>query len=304
MGETIGVLLMGYGTPGSLADVEAYYTDIRRGRAPSAEQLANLVARYERVGGVTPLREITFAQGEALESWLRASGRDVRVYVGMRHWHPFIAETVAKMAADGIGQAVGIVLAPHYSRMSIGAYKERAEEARTASAPTMLIRYVDRWGQAPALLDGLARRVTEALGDWSPAETQVLFTAHSLPERIRTWNDPYESEVRATGEAVAQRLALPRWDMAWQSAGATPEPWIGPALETVIAGCAGMEGIKNVLVCPVGFTSDHLEILYDLDIEAAALASGHGLGFRRTQSFNADTDLVEAMAGQIEAQLA
>lgn len=304
MAEPIGVLLMGYGTPDTLADVEAYYTDIRRGRAPSPEQLANLVARYEQVGGVTPLRAITFAQGEALEARLRSAGMDARVYVGMRHWHPFIAETVARMAADGITRAVGIVLAPHYSRMSIGAYQEKAGAAREASAPGMELRYVDRWGQAPALLDGLAERVLDALGDWSPDETQVLFTAHSLPERIRTWDDPYEREVRATAEALARRLALPKWDVAWQSAGATPDPWIGPALESTIARCAETEGVRNVLVCPVGFTSDHLEILYDLDIEASALAGRHGLGFRRTRSLNAGTALVEAMATEIEAALA
>jgi ferrochelatase len=294
---------MAYGTPDRVEDVEAYYTHIRRGRKPTPEQLATLLARYERVGGITPLRAITFAQAEAIGQALAAKGVDAAIYVGMKHWHPYVAEAVRAMAADGIERAVGFVLAPHYSRMSVGQYIDYAEAERTASAPGMAIRYVERWGMNEALLAVLANRVREALGDWDPARTGVIFTAHSLPERIRTWDDPYEREVAATAEAVARRLALPHWTVAWQSAGATAEPWIGPDLIADLRETAEAGTFDQALVCPTGFTADHLEILYDLDIEASQAAADLGLGFRRTRSLNADAGLVEAACSEVIAAL-
>ncbi len=301
--ERVGVLIMAYGTPDRVEDVEAYYTHIRRGRKPTPEQLATLLARYERVGGITPLRAITFAQAEAIGQALAARGIDAAITVGMKHWHPYVAEAVRAMAADGIERAVGFVLAPHYSRMSVGQYIDYAEAERAASAPGMAIRYVERWGMNEALLGALAGRVREAIGGWDPARTRVIFTAHSLPERIRTWDDPYEREVAATAAAVARRLELPQWEVAWQSAGATPEPWIGPDLPAAIRQAAQTGECDQVLVCPAGFTADHLEILYDLDIEASQASADLGLGFRRTRSLNADTGLVEAACSEVIAAL-
>jgi len=303
-GGPLGVLLMAYGTPDRLEDVQAYYTHIRRGRPPEPDKLADLIARYQRVGGTTPLRSITFEQAEALWKALSAAGVVARVQVGMKHWRPTIAEAVRALAAAGVRRAVGIVLAPHYSRLSVAQYIEYAEEERTRSSPDLRIAYVERWGLNPALLDALQGRVRAALAGWDPHRTLVLFTAHSLPERIREWGDPYEREVADTASAIASALGLPLWRVAWQSAGATPEPWIGPDLVEVLRDAAAQSLCEQALVCPVGFTADHLEVLYDLDVEAADLAARLGIGFRRTRSLNDDPGLVTALRDEVMAAAA
>jgi ferrochelatase len=299
--ETWGVLLMAYGTPGSLDDVEAYYTHIRRGRAPSPEQLAALIGRYEAVGGVTPLREITFEQARKVEARLRAAGMPARVFVGMKHWHPYVAEAVREMGAAGVRQAVGLVLAPHYSRMSAGQYIEYAEKEREQSCPELSLRYVERWGANPVYTAELGRRVAAALGEWEPETAEVVFTAHSLPVRIRSWGDPYERELAETAGLVAAASGAPHWSFAFQSASATGEPWLGPDLLERLSLIARAGERRNVLVCPIGFVADHLEVLYDLDIEAATRCRELGLGFRRTPMLNADAPLVEAVSREILA---
>jgi ferrochelatase len=290
-----GVLVMAYGTPGSLEEVEPYYTHIRRGRPPSPEQLADLVGRYERVGGVFPLRDITFAQARLIEEHLRSNGVDAKVFVGMKHWHPYIAEAVKQMSAEGIQHAVGVVLAPHYAKLGVAQYFEYAEKEREESAPTMKINYVERWGDSPYLLDALATRVQNCLEGWNPERTTVLFTAHSLPERIRGWDDPYERELMETASLVGERLGLPHWKFAYQSASSTGEPWIGPDILDVIPELAASGKYDAVIACPVGFVADHLEILYDLDVEAADASAKVGLKFRRTNSLNSDPALIKAV---------
>lgn len=298
-GAPWGVLLMAYGTPDSLADVEAYYTHIRRGRPPSAEQLADLIRRYEAVGGVTPLREVTFAQARGVEAELHASGMPARIFVGMKHWRPSIADAVQQMGASGIGQAVALTLAPHYSRLSAGQYIEAAEAARAQSCPGLSIRYVERWGENPLFVAELGRRVAAGLDGWNADVSEVVFTAHSLPQRIRTWNDPYERELASTAALVARASGVPHWSFAYQSASATGEPWLGPDLLEHVLAIARSGARQNVLVCPIGFVADHLEILYDLDIEAAQRCKELGLAFRRTPMLNADDALVQAVAGEI-----
>jgi ferrochelatase len=217
----------------------------------------------------------------------------------MKHWHPYIAESVRQMADDGVSRAVGLVLAPHYSRMSVGRYIADAEEERDKVSPSMELRFVERWGMNPAFLEALVSRVCTAMKDLDGSRTLVLFTAHSLPERIRESNDPYESELLATAEAVAAKLSLPNWRFAFQSASKTGEPWIGPDILDVLAEERARGLFQNAVACPVGFVADHLEILYDLDVEAAELSGRLGLNFKRVPSLNADPLLVKAVVSEI-----
>ncbi len=311
--EAAGVLLMAYGSPERIEDIEPYYTHIRGGRRPSPEQLDELVARYRAIGGVSPLNAITVRQARALEQRLNeaptAGGRGAcepasagpgryRVYVGMRHFRPWIADAVAAMAADGIRRGVAVALAPHYSRLSVGAYIEAAEEGRRRAGPgAPELTYVQSWADHSGLVGALARRVRECLGSPGFADAHVLFTAHSLPERIRSWDDPYPRELERTCQAVARQLALPahRFSWAYQSAGRTPEPWLGPSLDEALEGLA-RRGVTHVVVCPAGFVADHLEVLYDIDVEAREAARRLGLALARTRSLNDEPDFIEALA--------
>ncbi len=298
----IGVLVMAYGSPRGPEDLEAYYTHIRRGRAPSPELLEELARRYQAIGW-SPLREITRRQADALRARLDviAPGRH-RVYVGMKHSTPFIGETVAAMAADGITEGVGVVLAPHYSRMSIGTYIDAAESARTSLPAPQAMRYVERWGDHPLLLDALADRLRAALATLPEPErstTPVIFTAHSLPEKILDWHDPYPEELRRTSSAVADRVGVGTWTFAFQSAGRTPDPWLGPDVRDVIQD-AHNAGARSVAVCSVGFITDHLEVLYDLDIEARALAGRLGMRFVRASSLNDHPLMIEALVDLVQ----
>lgn len=301
----IGLLLMAYGTPDGPDDVERYYTDIRRGRTPSPEQLADLKGRYEAIGNDFPLARITRAQAEGLERELnRRAGSDrFRAYLGMKHSPPFVPDAVSAMAADGVERAVGLVLAPHYSRMSVGDYVKRA--MRSPRIDEVALSFVESWWGEPAFLDLLAERVEDALGTLEPSEREgavTVFTAHSLPEGILETGDPYPDELRGTAEAVAERTGLARYTTAWQSEGRTPEPWLGPPLEEVIEGLAS-EGAPAVCVCACGFVADHLEVLYDVDIEAQELASQVGIRLVRTEQMNDDPRFCAALANVVERHL-
>ncbi|HEX6208071.1 MAG TPA: ferrochelatase [Actinomycetota bacterium] len=291
---TIGVLVMAYGTAAGPDDIERYYTDIRGGRPPSPELLQELRERYAAIGNRFPLTEITEAQAAGLE---RELGDGFRAYVGMKHSPPFIPETVEKMAADGIERAVGIVMAPHYSRMSIGGYVDRV---RKVEAP-IEVDVIESWHSHPAYLEVLADRVRRALGTL-PEDPLVVFTAHSLPARIVDEGDPYPEQLRETADAIAERLGLAHHTTGWQSAGRTPEPWLGPPLEELIPEVAKEH--PAVLVVPCGFVSDHLEILYDLDVEAREIAEREGIAFARTESLNAESDFVAALASIVRDRLA
>jgi ferrochelatase len=286
----IGVLLMAYGTPETPDQVEPYFTHIRGGRPPSPEAVANLQHRYALVGGRTPLLDITRAVQARLEAELNRDrpGRH-RVYAGMKHWHPFIGEVMAQMAADGIREVIAVALAPHYSRISIGGYRKAVDEAQETLGHPFQITFVESWGMQPAFLAMMADLVRAGLEQF-PAEDRadvlLVFSAHSLPERIRTWQDPYEAQLRASSAAVAAQLGARPWRFAWQSAGETGEPWIGPDicdyLETLHS-----EGVRNVLQIPIGFVADHLEIFYDIDYEAKNKARELGMTLYRTTMPNA-----------------
>ena len=289
MGETVGVLLMAYGTPATPDDVEAYYTHVRRGRRPTPELLADLQRRYSAIGGTSPLLEVTRRQAVGVQAEL---GDGFRVELGMKHAPPFIEDGVAALTSAGVERSVGLVLAPHYSMLSIGEYAERAAG----------IDVVEHWWDAPGYLDLLVDAVKRGL-DSLPEGSEVVFTAHSLPVRILETGDPYPDQLRATAEAVAARAGLARWSQAWQSAGRTLDPWLGPdILELLDDRAAG--GRAGVLVCPCGFVSEHLEILYDLDVEARARAAALSLPFARTAMPNDDPAFLRTLADVVRARLA
>jgi protoporphyrin/coproporphyrin ferrochelatase len=292
------VLLMAYGSPHSPDDLEAYYTDIRRGRPPTPEALEELAARYRRIGGTSPLNDITLRQAKAVEEHIPPlAGGHIPVFVGMKHWHPSIDEAVAGIAAAGVDVLAGIVLAPHYSRMSIGGYEGKVLAARTAHGAAFDLRMVDSWYEEPGFVQFVARRLAGTLGDWrrGPA-TRVIFTAHSLPERILAEGDPYRDQLLASAGLVADEAGGMEWELAFQSASATGEPWLGPDVgERLEAFAAG--GGRNVVVAPIGFTADHLEILYDVDVECAEAAERLGLNLRRLPSPNDDPEFAAVLAG-------
>ena len=300
MSRTTAVLLMAYGTPRHPEEIEAYYTDIRRGRPPTPEALADLVARYDAIGGISPLAQLTEAQRDALQAALDERAPDTyRVDLGLKHADPKIEEATEALLADGVERIVGLVLAPHYSSYSIGQYLGRARAvAEPAGVP---VGGVDSWATEPAFIDFISADLERRL-EAVPTGSRVLFTAHSLPQRIIDGGDPYPDELRATAVAVAERLALEEgrdWSIAWQSAGRTPEPWIGPDILEVIDSLADEGSVPGVVVSAVGFVADHLEVLYDLDIEAANRAAARGLAFARTACVNDDAAVMGALADRV-----
>jgi ferrochelatase len=302
MSDRVAVLLMAYGTPQTREAILPYYTDIRRGHPPSDEQLADLTRRYEAIGGLSPLTAVTEAQGDALQNRLDELAPGVyEVALGFKHADPQIEATVESLAQHGHDQIVAAVLAPHFSEYSVGQYVSRVEAA--AAAFSIDVRAVKSWATEPALIQFLADDLTRRLSTM-PARTQVLFTAHSLPERILTTDDPYPSELRSTAEAVANALGLTElddWSIAWQSAGRTPEPWIGPDILEVIDRLGDNDDVDGVVICACGFVADHLEVLYDLDIEARARAQSNGLAFDRTTSANAGRGVIAALGDRVHA---
>lgn len=298
----VGVVLMAYGTPRSPDEIPAYYTDIRRGRAPTPEQLADLTQRYEAIGGVSPLAQRTEAQRDAVQAALdHLSPGTYEVVLGLKHADPKVEVAVDELAARGFRSVIGIVLAPHYSAYSVGQYLGRLTAA--AEPHHMAVAGVESWAVEPALIDFVAADLGRRLANM-PAGTRVLFTAHSLPERILTTGDPYPDELRSTAQAVAERLDLAEgdgWQLAWQSAGRTPEPWLGPDILEVIDRLGDDPNVDGVIVSAVGFVADHLEVLFDLDIEARQRAELHGLAFDRTACVNDDPAVMAALAARVHA---
>jgi ferrochelatase len=288
--EPIAVLLMAYGGPNTLAEVEPYLLDVRGGRPTKPELVEEIRGRYAAIGGRSPIRELTEAQATGLG---RALGPGFTVRVGMRHWHPYIAETVDGIVAAGARRVIGLAMAPHFSTMSIAAYEKKL---RDGAAGRLDVVMVQRWGDEAKFLDAVAAHVRAALSRFPAADrVQVLFTAHSLPERILAVGDPYPTELRASAEAVARRLGLTGWQFAFQSAGATAEPWLGPDADSVVRELAG-KGTTAFLLVPIGFVCDHVEILYDIDVELRALAQELGVRLERTASLNDDPLLIAALA--------
>jgi ferrochelatase len=275
---------MAYGSPERPEDIPAYFSDIRGGRPVRQEAVEELAERYRRIGGTSPLNRITEAQRAAL-----ADATGLPVYVGMKHWAPWIPEAVERALADGAERLVGLVLAPHYSRISIGGYRQRLEDALDGRGELI---FVESWHDHEPFVALLAERV-------QGTDAHVVFTAHSLPERILAEGDPYQDQLLETSRLVADRAGLESWSFAFQSESPTGEPWLGPdilvELETLYA-----SGVRTVLVAPVGFVSDHLEILWDLDVGAREKAAELGLDLDRIESLNADPVFIRVLADLVE----
>ena len=306
----IGVLLMAYGTPRRPEDVEAYYTDIRRGRPPTPEALADLVARYDAIGGISPLATLTEAQRDALQAALdeRDEGR-YHVTLGLKHADPKVEAGAATLVEGGHDPIVGLVLAPHRSSYSIGQYLERAREGVAATGADVEVIGIESWATEPAFVEFLAddlrsrheAMVTRLADDGDERRVHVVFTAHSLPQRVIDGGDAYPDELRSTAEAVARLAGLgdDQWSIGWQSAGRTPEPWLGPDILTVIDELGSDPEVGGVVVSACGFVADHLEVLYDLDIEARHRADDADLRFDRTACVNDDAEVVAALADRV-----
>ena len=296
---TIGVLVMAYGTPARREDVLEYYRDIRLGNPPSAEQLGALLARYDAIGGLSPLNARSAAQVAMLQACLDELEPGVYLSAyGTKHAKPSIEEAIEELVGKGAQQVVGLVLAPHYSSLSVGQYLARAANALQQHGRQGA--FLQRWGDDPTLIELLAERVRRALDALGrpDGQVEVVFSAHSLPQSILASGDPYVDELASTARLVAARAGLEHHRLAWQSAGRTGQAWLVPDLAQVLEEIAA-EGARAVVVCPAGFTSDHLEILYDLDIEARRQAEALGLAFSRSESLNDDRRLFAALARRI-----
>ncbi len=304
--KPVGVLVMAHGTPCSIDELGAFYTEIRRGSPPPDDLLADLERRYRAIGGTSPLNERTSAQVDGIRRALeqRAPGRFV-VAAGAKFAPPRIADGLRALGSRGVGRVVGLVLAPHYSAASVGDYAQRARHAADSLGPgqggPLPVTMVDHWYRAPGFVSLVAARVRDGLAllpAGARSEATVLFSAHSIPARLVDDGDPYPVQVLESSTAIAEAAGLTRWSVAWQSAGRTADAWLGPDLRDVIATLPG-SGASAVVVCPVGFVSDHLEVLYDIDIEARAVADDVGIPFARTASLNDDPEFCAVLAGVV-----
>ncbi|MEM0287850.1 MAG: ferrochelatase [Nitrososphaerota archaeon] len=269
------ILLTAYGSPSNLDDVERYYTHIRGGRKPTEQQLNELVEKYRRIGG-SPLLQITFSQAKALEAMIKSKGTDVKVYFGMKHSHPFISEVMEDVKNHGIDSLLVIPLAPHYSRLSTEGYIKAVEDSK-GSVNT---HYVKSWHNQPEFIDAWANNILRFKGDF-----HLLYSAHSLPERIINEGDPYRQELLETCSLINSKVNPRRWSFAFQSAGRTDEKWLGPDILEHLESLYNL-GERNFLVAPIGFVSDHLEVLYDIDVECVEWAKRKGVELKRCPSFN------------------
>jgi ferrochelatase len=305
---TIGILLMAYGSPDSLDDLEPYLLDIRNGRPVSPALLAEIKDRYALIGGRSPLLDLTRAQASELERELNqrfeSQNLNFRTFVGMRHWQPRIREAVAQIKTEGINQLIALVLAPHSSLLSTGAYFARLQEAIDGLGVKIDATRIESWHDHPGLIIAFAEKVRSALWLFAEHEPFVIFTAHSLPARILETDDPYASQLHQTAALLAKQLGLPsyRWTFCYQSAGQSPEPWLGPSIDDCILDLIH-SGYKNLLVVPVGFVCDHVEVLYDIDVAARRLASAHGARLERSESLNTSPIFISALADLVTSNL-
>ncbi|WP_416149193.1 ferrochelatase [Salipaludibacillus sp. HK11] len=307
MKKTVGLLVMAYGTPRSMDEVESYYTHIRRGRKPSQEQLDDLTERYEAIGGISPLARITTEQTNKLEAELnrRFSDRQFKAYQGLKHIDPFIEDAVHKMKADGLEEAVSIVLAPHYSTFSVKSYNGRAkEESESIQGPTLTS--VESWYDEPGFINYWAeqiRKTRETMTEEEKAHHVVIFSAHSLPEKILQNGDPYPEQLKETAKLIAEKAGVEKYEIGWQSEGNTPDPWIGPDVQDLTRDLFKKEEYKAFMYCPVGFVADHLEVLFDNDYECKVVTDEVGAGYYRPEMPNAKDEFIDALATVIEKTL-
>ncbi|MCB0156024.1 MAG: ferrochelatase [Anaerolineae bacterium] len=295
------VLVLAYGTPDTVDGMECYLWDIRGGRPMSQEFIDEFKHRYSLIGGKSPLTALTYDQAKKTGHALAERGYDWPVYVGMRHWSPWIKDAIGQMYIQGVEEAVAIVMAPHYSKMSIGKYWERLNEAQAAVGSNIKFTFVDAWYQQPQFLQAIENHIRAGLEKFPAAEREqvkVVFTAHSLPARLVKMGDPYDDQLQHNARLVAERLGDIDWMFSYQSAAETGEPWLGPQIEEVVVDLA-KQGYKHMLVAPIGFVCDHVEILYDIDIEAKKLAEEHQIHLERIESMNSDPLFIGAVTDAI-----
>ncbi|EZP78707.1 ferrochelatase [Parageobacillus genomosp. 1] len=301
--KQIGLLVMAYGTPYKEEDIERYYTHIRHGRRPSDELLEDLKQRYKAIGGISPLAKITLEQAKQLEDRLNEIQDDVefRMYLGLKHIEPFIEDAVRKMHEDGIEEAVSIVLAPHFSTFSIQSYNERAKsEAQKLGGP--VIYTIDSWHDEPKFIDYWVEKVKEVFASMPKEEREkavLIVSAHSLPEKIITAGDPYPKQLEETAKWIAEKAGVKHYAVGWQSAGNTPEPWLGPDVQDLTRQLHKEKGYTSFVYVPVGFVADHLEVLYDNDIECKQVTEEIGAKYYRPEMPNANPEFIDALANVV-----
>ncbi|MEI6046179.1 MAG: ferrochelatase [Chloroflexota bacterium] len=309
MTTPIGVLLMAYGGPASLDELPGYLADIRSGRPTTKAVLEEMTHNYTLIGGKSPLLEITKQQATALEALLNAKEAGTyKVYLGMRHWSPWIEETVREMLAEGITQSVALVMAPHYSQMSTAKYHEKAQLGLKMYGGNIEFDAINSYNTAPKYVQALVNRVKEGIARFPEADQEsvhVILSAHSLPSRIIRMGDPYQDELFETARLIVAGAGLrdDQWSWSYQSAGRSPEPWLGPQIEDHIRDLAG-KGVQNIVSVPIGFVCDHVEMLFDIDIKAQAIAHELQIRLERPPALNTDPLFIEALADLIEERAA
>ncbi len=300
MKQKIGLLVMAYGTPYKPEDIEPYYTHIRHGRRPTDEQFEDLQSRYQSIGGVSPLAEITLNQAKALEKQLNTVQEDVEfvMYLGLKHIQPFLEDAVKKMHEDGIEEAVTLVLAPHYSTFSVKSYNDRAiETAQELGGPKLYT--IESWYKEPQFIQYWVDRVKETLSSIPSLEQEksvVVFSAHSLPEKILAAGDPYPEQLKETAHLIAEKAEVPHFAIGWQSAGNTPDPWIGPDVQDLTRDLYREHQYSHFIYCPIGFVSEHLEVLYDNDYECKVVTDELGVTYHRPAMPNDQPQFIECLS--------
>ncbi|WP_456279470.1 ferrochelatase [Bacillus sp. AK128] len=308
MKKKMGLLVMAYGTPYKEEDIEPYYTHIRHGRKPSPESLEDLKQRYEAIGGISPLAKITLEQAEALEKHLNHIQNEIefKMYLGLKHIEPFVEDAVQQMKNDGIEEAVSIVLAPHYSTFSIKSYNGRAkEESEKIGGP--VIHSVDSWYDEPKFVQYWVDQLNDTYAKMSEEERNhsvLIVSAHSLPEKIIAAGDPYPNQLQETADLIAKGAGISNYEVGWQSAGNTPEPWIGPDVQDLTRDLYNEKHYKAFVYVPVGFVSDHLEVLFDNDIECKVVTDEIGASYYRPEMPNAKPEFIDAMATVVMGKIA
>lgn len=306
--KPLGILFMAYGGPESLDDMPGYLSDIRAGRVTSSAVLDEITNNYRLIGGKSPLPEFTRAQVEATMAQLEATGRPLKAYIGMRHWSPWIEDAVRDMLEDGVKEAVAIVLAPHYSSLSVAKYQKKIKAALEMYHGHIDFAFIDDYHSEPGYITALADRVREGIQSFPEGErddVHVILSAHSLPVRIEKEGDPYSKQLLESARLIAAQAGLnaEQWSWSYQSAGRSPEPWLGPQLDEHLHDLAA-KGIKKVVSVPVGFVSDHVEILFDIDIAAQEVARELGMTLVRPPALNTDPLFIGTLASVIERKVA
>lgn len=303
----MGLLVMAYGTPYTLDDLEGYYTHIRHGRKPSPDMIEDLRNRYEAIGGISPLAKITLDQAEKLEEHLNKIQDEIefKMYLGLKHIQPFIEDAVKQMHDDGIKEAVSIVLAPHFSTFSVKSYNGRAvEEAEKLGG--LKITSIESWYQEPKFIDYWADKVKQTFEQMPQEEKEhavLIVSAHSLPEKILQFGDPYPQQLKETADLIASQAGIKNYTVGWQSAGNTPEPWIGPDVQDLTRELFQQHHYKAFVFAPVGFVCDHLEVLYDNDIECKVVTDELGVSYYRPEMPNAKEEFIDCLSTVILKKL-